>query len=176
METAPAPAPATPPPQRNWWQRNWKWFVPTGCLTLIAAIMAFVACIVLIVFGALRSTDTYKTAVARAKANPRLQQAIGTPMETGWLVSGSTHVTGGSGSSELSIPIEGPRGKATIYVVATKSAGDWEYSKMVVKVDGSNETIDLSGRPNEESRPSPSCRPSHRSFLVAWLHQFERPE
>ena len=84
-------------------------------------------CIILIVFGALRSTETYKTAVSRAKANPRVQQTVGTPIETGWLVSGSTHVTAGSGTSELTIPIEGPRGKANIYVVATKSAGEWEY-------------------------------------------------
>jgi hypothetical protein len=151
MESSPSPPPATPPAAplpsspsgRNWWQRNWKWFVPTGCLSLIALGLAFVVCIILVVFGALKSTDTYKTAVSRAKADPRVQQALGTPIETGWLVSGSTNATVGSGSSELTIPIEGPRGKANIYVVATKSAGDWEYSKMVVKVAGSNETIDL---------------------------------
>jgi len=121
--------------------------VPTGCLTLIALCLLFVVCIVLLVFGALKSTDTYKTAVSRAKADPRVQQAIGTPIETGWLVSGSTNVTAGSGSSELTIPIEGPRGKANIYVVATKSAAEWDYSKLLVKVDGSNQTIDL----NEET-------------------------
>src|SRR3954462_3571589 len=154
MESSPPPppvtSPAAPPPSpspRNWWQRNWKWFVPTGCLTLIALGLVFVVCIVFIVFGALKSTDTYKTAVSRAKSDARVQQAIGTPIETGWLVSGSTNVTAGSGSSELTIPIEGPRGKANIYVVATKSAGEWEYSKMVVKVEGSAATIDL----NEEA-------------------------
>jgi hypothetical protein len=156
MESSPPPPPLTPPASPpppssppNWWQRNWKWFVPTGCLTLIALAVTFVVCIVLIVFGALKSTDTYKTAVSRAKANPRVQELIGTPIETGWLVSGSTNVTAGSGSSELTIPIEGPRGKGNIYVVATKSAGQWEYSKMLVKVEGSGEVIDLNGRPNE---------------------------
>src|SRR4051812_13391483 len=154
MESSPpVTPPAGPPPSpspRNWWQRNWKWFVPTGCLTLLVLSAAFVACIVLVVFGALKSTDTYKTAVSRAKSDARVQQAIGTPIEAGWLVSGSTNVTAGSGSSELTIPIEGPRGKANIYIVATKSAGEWEYSKIVVKVDSSGETIDLKENAREQ--------------------------
>ena len=142
------PSPAAPP-RRNWWQRNWKWFVPTGCLTLIVLAVAFVAMIVVVVFGAMNSSDAYKIAVTRAKNDERVVRAIGKPIGEGLFMSGNTNVSGGSGQADLAIPISGPKGKAKIYAVATKSAGEWVYSKLVVRVESTGETIDL----NEESAP-----------------------
>lgn len=144
----PTSSPAAPT-RRNWWQRNWKWFVPTGCLTLIALAVAFVAMIVVVVFGAMKSSDAYKIAVTRAKNDERVVRAIGKPISEGMFMSGNTNVNGGSGQADLAIPISGPKGKAKIYAVATKSAGEWVYSKLVVRVESTGETIDL----NEESSP-----------------------
>ena len=141
--------PPPPAPRRNWWQRNWKWFVPTGCLTLIVLACLFFTTILLVVFGAIKSTDVYKTAVARAKADPRVVEAIGSPVSEGWLVAGSTKVAGGSGKSDLSIPIHGPKGEATIYVVATKFAGQWQYSQLVVKIKANGQMIDLLKQPSD---------------------------
>jgi len=135
---------AQTPPPRGWWNRNWKWFVPTGCclgpLLFGGAIAIFV---IVVVFGALKQSDVYKTAVSRAKSDPRVTAALGTPVKEGWYLSGNTNVNGGSGDADLSIPISGPKGKGTIYAVATKSAGEWTYSKLVVKIDSTGETIDL---------------------------------
>src|SRR5436853_5939931 len=79
MESTPPPLPQTPPPapRGGWWSRNWKWFVPTGCFTFIALGVLFVVCIVLFVFGVLKSTDVYKTAVAGAKDEQRVSAARG---------------------------------------------------------------------------------------------------
>jgi Cytochrome oxidase complex assembly protein 1 len=141
--SSPSPSPSMPPPPRkNWWSRNWKWLVPTGCLSLIALATMFVVCIAFFVFSILKSSDAYKSAVARAKSNQRVVAALGTPIQEGMFVSGKTNVNGPSGEADLGIPISGPKGKATIYVVATKSAGEWTFSKLTVKVDG-GETIDL---------------------------------
>lgn len=129
--------------KRNWWQRNWKWFVPTGCLTLAALAAAFVACAVIFVFTLMKSSDAYQIALARAKADRRVTEAIGMPINDSWFVSGSTNVTGGSGTADLSIPIHGPKGAATIYCTATKSAGQWQYSQLVVSITNSKQRIDL---------------------------------
>ena len=141
----PAPHPQPPAPPASWWSRNWKWFVPTGCcLTPLVLGGAFGAFLVLVIFGALKQTDVYQTALARAKADQRVISALGTPIGEGWYLSGNTQVSGSSGEADLTIPISGPKGKATIYAVATKSAGEWTYSKLIVKVESSGETIDLS--------------------------------
>ncbi|MFN2476635.1 MAG: cytochrome c oxidase assembly factor Coa1 family protein [Chthoniobacterales bacterium] len=144
----PTPAPNTPHtsptvPRRGWWSRNWKWFVPTGCLSLIALFCIFIALIVFVVFGAMKSTDVYKTAVARAKSNPAVTAALGSPITEGMFLSGSANTSGGSGTADLSIPISGPKGKGTIYVTATKAGGDWDYSKLYVEVDKTKERIQL---------------------------------
>jgi hypothetical protein len=143
--SAPSPPPPVPvaAPPRNWWQRNWKWFVPTGCLTIIALGVAFVVLIILVIFGAIKSSDAYKIALERAKSDPRVIEELGEPIEAGWFLSGKTKVDGDSGESDLTIPIQGPKGKASVYAVATKSAGEWEYSKLIVKVRSTGETIDL---------------------------------
>ena len=61
----------------------------------------------------------------------------------------SAPANGGSGESDLTTPIHGPKGSAKIYAVATKSAGDWEYSKLIVKVEDTGETIALSEQATE---------------------------
>ncbi len=134
---------APPPPPRSWWSRNWKWFVPTGCLTMVALIVAFIAAIVLVVFGAMKSSDAYKTAVAQASAHPEVIAALGTPIEEGMFVSGKTNVDGSTGEADLTIPISGPKGKAKIYAVATRTAGRWKYSTLEVEIFGRVERIDL---------------------------------
>lgn len=133
----------TEQPQRNWWQRNWKWFVPTGCLTLFALFAAFIFCIVVFVFSAMKSSDVYATAMQRARSDQRVITALGTPIKEGWYVMGSESTTGGSGEADLSIPISGPKGKATVYAKATKSAGKWKYTQLQVRVAATDELIDL---------------------------------
>jgi len=141
--TQPPQQPGTP--QRGWWSRNWKWVVPVGCVGIIAALAAFIGIIMAIVFGAIRSTDAYKGALRAAQNDPRVIAALGTPMKPGLFAGGNVNINGGTGHAEIDIPITGPKGKGTIYAEATKSAGDWTYSVLKVKVDG-GPTIDLLSR------------------------------
>ena len=140
MET---PPPIPVQPKGNWWTRNWKWFVPTGCATIIALFVIFILSIVLVVFGALKSTDVYKDAVAKAKTNQAVIEALGSPIRDGMFVSGSSNVNGATGESNLSIPISGPKGKGTIYLSAKKSLGRWNYDDLVVEIKNTGERIDL---------------------------------
>ena len=133
--------PGTPRP--NWWKRNWKWFVPTGCFTLMLMFLVFVGSILVIVFSAMKSTEVYKEALSRAKADPAVIEALGSPIKDGLLMSGNTNVNGASGESNLAIPISGPKGKGTIYVSANKSLGQWNYSGLTVEVGQTHKRIDL---------------------------------
>lgn len=121
------------------------WFVPTGCLAMLVLFAIFVGGIVMLVFGAMKSSDAYKTAVTMAKANPEVVAALGTPIEEGLFVSGKTNVEGSSGEADLTIPISGPKGKAKIYAIATKRAGTWTYTTLEVAIDGRDARVDLLG-------------------------------
>lgn len=144
-------------PKRSWWDRNWKWLVPVGCLSLVVLAAAFAAFVGAIAFGAIRSTEPWAHAVARAKASPGVVEALGTPVEPGFFVSGKVDVTGPSGTASLAIPVSGPKGKGTIYVEATKAAGAWTYGTLLVRVKGSDAVIDLRGDGDD---PGPGAPPA----------------
>ena len=141
---------AVPGPRKNWWERNWKWFVPTGCLTLILLFCLFIGLIFTVVMGSMKSSDAYKQAVAKARANPTVVARLGAPIAEGYWVSGNINVQNDSGNADLLIPISGPRGKAVVHAVASKSAGKWEFSRLSVVIEGDAELNLLEAEPSPE--------------------------
>jgi hypothetical protein len=131
------------PPSRNWWQRNWKWCVPVLCGSLLALLIAGVFALALGVMQIMRSSTPYQEAVGMAKADPAVVQALGTPVEAGWFNSGKIETHNGSGHADLQIPLQGPKGKARLYVVADKRGKHWRYETLEVQVDGSDAVIAL---------------------------------
>ncbi|MFL6597683.1 MAG: cytochrome c oxidase assembly factor Coa1 family protein [Chthoniobacterales bacterium] len=127
----------------NWWKRNWKWFVPLRCFTMALLFLVFVGSMLVIVFSAMKSTDVYRDALAHAKTDPAVVEALGSPIKNGFLVSGNINVNGASGESNLGIPISGPKGKGLIYVSANRSLGQWNYLAPVVEVGQTHERIDV---------------------------------
>jgi hypothetical protein len=127
----------------SWFGRNWKWVVPIGCFSVIAAFVVFLVGIFLVVFGFLRSSDVYQYALERASSNEAVVEALGEPVAPGWYLTGSIEVQGASGQADISIPIAGPRGKGTIFASARKTAGRWDYQVLEVEIEGREARIDL---------------------------------
>jgi hypothetical protein len=137
------------PQERSWWSRNWKWFVPAGCLSALILAGVVVAVVVFLilgtVFGHIKSSDVYQRALAEARANPTVVNALGAPIKDGRFPSGSLSTSGSSGTADLSIPLSGPKGKGTLYAVATRSAGEWSFSQLAVTIKATGQRIDLLG-------------------------------
>ena len=108
--------------------------MPVGCLGMLAAGAVVIVLVVTLLFGSLKSSEVYKQALGKATANPTIISELGEPIEAGWLASGSLSVNGSSGEADLSIPISGPKKSATIYAVARKSVGQWQYTRLEVEV------------------------------------------
>jgi len=136
----PSPAAALP---RSWWQRNGKWAIPLVCMGAIAFSAGFMALIISAVFGFMKSSDAYKQAFARAAADPAVIRALGSPVKAGLFVSGKIEVNGPTGRAELAIPLSGPKGKGMLYVAAEKSAGEWQFFTLIVRLHATGEKIDL---------------------------------
>jgi hypothetical protein len=144
----PTPTPTTmptPPAKKGWFGRNWKWFVPLGCFTMIGAFVGVIALIFFLVVGAIKSTDVYQQALDKAKSNPEVIGSIGQPIKDGMLPQGNINTSGDSGEADFQIPISGPAGSGKIYVEAKKRVGEWEFNSLIVTVDGKDgdKTIDL---------------------------------
>ncbi len=103
-----------------------------GLLTLVFSVA----------FSALKNEWFYEQAVARMRANAEVTAILGTPVDAGFPM-GSVGRSGRERHADVSIPISGPDGKGTIYVVAEMSDGQWSFSTLKVAIQPTGELIDL---------------------------------
>jgi len=128
-------------PQQRGGCRYWIWLAPVGCLGLIGLVIAGGALLVVLVIGAIKSSDVFEQSMAHVQESPALAEALGSPIEAGVPISGSINIKDSSGNIDVAIPISGPKGSGTVRAVATKSAGTWTLTKL--EVDGVEGGMDL---------------------------------
>ena len=130
-------------PRKNWWQRNWKWFVPTGCLTLIAVFIIFIVTMFFTVTAMLKDSAPYVDAFESATTNSYVIEQLGEPIEQSAIIQGQISISDTESDADIRIPLEGPKGKGTLHVIGTKSNGKWTYSKMSISIEPAKEVINL---------------------------------
>lgn len=136
---------------------NWKPWV-LGCVGV--PLLLIVGCIALMggAFFWARNSVPNKSAVERARQNPAVIEALGTPIKAG--LSGSTQFStnatreGNVTQATLVIPVTGPKGRGRIEVVGQKRKGRWHYSQLEAVIDKTGQRIDLR-TPEEASEPTP---------------------
>ena len=136
------PVPAAEKP--DWFSRNWKWLVPGILLLPVLVLGGFGGCLFFGIQYGFKSSDVYKDAVSRVQTDPAVTTALGSPIEPGLFpYSGNISGAGPVGHAEIDFPISGPKGSATVHLVADKKSGKWEFKVLEVTVDGTDEKIDL---------------------------------
>ena len=130
-------------PERTWWSRNWKWVVPAGCLTPVLVCGGFVALILTLVFGMIKSSPPYTESLAAVKANAEAQQELGNPIEPGFFVTGGIETSGDSGDADITYAVSGPNGSGTVHAVADKAAGQWTFTTLELAIEATGQRIDL---------------------------------
>ena len=133
--TSPDAAAARP----NWWQRNWKWFVPSCCGSILVLTVVFS----LAFFAVMRRLDVFKDALDKATTNPQVRAELGEPIHEGWWVNGHVRISGPAGNAAISIPLKGSSKDGTLYAMAHKSAGQWTFDRLEVAVDRRADRIKL---------------------------------
>jgi hypothetical protein len=129
--------------QKNWWQRNWKWVVPSGCLGLLVIVGLFFGAIFLGVTSIMKNTDVYKETMAKAMQNPTIKAKLGSPIEPNGMLSGNIKTDNYSGDADIHIPIKGSKAEGVIHVIATKENNIWTYSAMTFYVAGDSKGFDI---------------------------------
>ncbi|HEU0175357.1 MAG TPA: cytochrome c oxidase assembly factor Coa1 family protein [Blastocatellia bacterium] len=132
-----------PPENKGWFGRNWKWFVPTGCLSIVIMIVAVAAAGLYFVIGTIKSSDVYQEALAKARSNTVVVRELGEPIEAGWRISGTINVSNDSGNADVRIPVSGPKKSGAVYAKAIKMQGKWDFSALEVEIEGVTKRINL---------------------------------
>lgn len=129
-----------------------------GAFAAVVLFFGSIAAVIVGAFAMMRSSGACQVAVARAGTSPAVVQALGAPLKVGWFVTGTLDP---GRRAEITIPVSGPRGKARIYVVASKATGEWVFSTLTVKLRANGERIFLveKGQPFN-SAPPPATAPN----------------
>src|SRR5688500_8539900 len=99
-------------PQRSWWSRNWKWFVPVGCFTLLATCGCCIGGGLFVALKGVRGSPVYQDAIARATSSPLAKEALGEPIEPSWMVE----LRISNDETRLKVPLKGSKAGGTLYV------------------------------------------------------------
>lgn len=161
---APSDEQATPARQRQ------------GCLRFVifAAILVLVAlCFIIPRLVAKKGGEPYRMALTAVQDDPQVKQRLGEPIRSAsWLPQGSIDVSDDWGDANLTFRVQGPKGKATVNVLARRIAGQWGLTSLTVTYpDGQRQQIDVSEsggseleaprwQPGAESPAGPAAGPS----------------
>lgn len=129
--------------QPCWWKLNWIWAIPAICVTLVVGGIALIVGIFTLVFGVMKSTEVYQTALFEAQTNPAVIAQLGNQIEDGLMFTGNMEVNPTSGYADIVIPISGQMGSGSLFLQAEKANGIWEYYTMEVVIVETGEFIDL---------------------------------
>jgi hypothetical protein len=142
-------------PQGGWWSRNWKWFVPVGCLSLLATCGCCIGGSVLFGVNAVKGSPSYQEALSRAQADPEVQKALGTPIHAGWMTQWSANSVGGEMRTTARIPISGPKGEGALFIKSTEHGKKLTFQQLDVVIG--HQVIHLQGvEPSAEPPDHPS--------------------
>jgi hypothetical protein len=119
-------------------QRRWA---IAGVVFWIALVGLMVA-LYFAISAAFKSSDVYQQAMAKVSANAEALEILGPPL-TGGFPMGSIHVSGPSGTAQMSIPVRGTKARGTIFVEATKAMGEWSFDHIQLEIEGRDARIDL---------------------------------
>ncbi len=132
--------------QPSWWKRNWKWVVPLGgCLGMLLLFATLIGSLVYGVFSVLEKATPYEYALEKINQDEQMIAVLGTPIEKDGMIQGSVNYLNGDGKANLKIPISGPKGNGTLFVIASSIGDEWTYHEIRVEIKD-NEDIDLLDR------------------------------
>ena len=110
-----------------------------GLLVVLVILCAGVVA----VFSLIGGSDACNLAMDRARASQEAKDRLGEPITKGLFVSGNISTSGPAGRADLSIPVSGPKGKGTLYVVATKSVGEWKLNRLILEESAKLDRVNL---------------------------------
>lgn len=136
--------------------RIWRKPVSLGATFALRCLSAFILWILRII----KSSAPYRLGLALAKSDPAVAEALGRPVSEGLFTTGAMSVDGPTGRAELSIPLQGPKGRALLHVHATRTHGEWRLDAVVLETESPARRIALSPcRVSRASRDAKALSP-----------------
>jgi hypothetical protein len=184
MSDIPPPLPLRTPPDSagpSWWATNWKWATPALVLVCVGTALGFAV----MVLSLMKSSGAYQESMLLLRSSKEVIAELGEPIEASILVLGQVKTGSRGGMANLRFGVQGPKGRASVFVLASKSSEQWEFERVTVTITKSEKRIEvvqperLKPRATLPSRPNKSLQPTATAVMppaaqeimptVAWL-------
>lgn len=134
---------------KNWWNNNWKWFLPTSilfCLLLIGLMVSSgIGGNMTDIAQAYTEDSLYQNAVEKVKTNKRALAVLGEiePIDKLAVLEGNAVYSNDNNSVTSSIRIKGSKGKGKMDLLAEKNGTVWEYKMIKIRIKNPKEEIQI---------------------------------
>jgi len=132
--------------QKNWFKRNWKWFVP-ATVVFIFVLGFFLTSnsqgnLTDVVY-AYNDAALYEKAIEKSNSNKRVLQTIGIiqPIDKLAILEGNAVYSNDKNMVKLSLRIKGYKENGKLDIIAKKLGSEWIYKKIIVRTKKSKEEI-----------------------------------
>jgi len=98
----------------------------------------------------IRANPAFATAMKSLSNSAAVKAAIGAPIKAGLVVRGVVQDSTAAGYAILAVPVIGPAGKGTLYVVANRVGSDWDMEREVLQLGAGPRRIDLTPPTQQE--------------------------
>jgi len=122
--------------------RDRKWL-----LTGIALFAGFFASFFLVMQWSFLHSEAYRLGLEAINRDPAVVEALGAPVEPGWISSGEISNGLDNGCAALQLGLHGTRAKGDAGIHAYKDQGQWQLYHVWVEVDGRPDHIEVLDRP-----------------------------
>ena len=131
--------------QESWFTRNWKWALPLGCLSTIGLFVVGIILFGIIGFSKIfnGNNDVTSKAIDLINNEQVIVQQLGSPIDSNGMMQGAISTTNDGGNADISVPLKGPNGTGTMFIKAVKVNDKWNYERIAVQIDKTNEIIEI---------------------------------
>lgn len=154
-----SPQTSSPEPQapRSWPSRNAKWLVPLLVVFVLFMVVISCAGVVMMLVHMIKSSEPHRMGMDRVLNSPVALEVLGEPIDESALIRGNLSMTDDTGSASLQVPVTGPKGRAMVYIEATRTGGVWALDELRLEVEDSAARYDLlEGKPLPPAEAAPA--------------------
>ena len=134
---------------KTWWERNWKWFLPTFIVLFLLLsgllLSSSVDGNITDITQAYSDNSLYEKAIEKAKMNKRVLEVIGEiePIDKLAILEGNAIYSNNHNSVEMSIRVKGNKGRGKMDISAKKIENEWKYTKINIRIKEPKEEIEI---------------------------------
>jgi hypothetical protein len=115
-----------------------------GCAMALGVVALLGVAVFALVMSFMKGADACQMPLKAAQESELMRAELGEPITMGWLVSGNIQINNGDGTADVTVPVSGPKGSASIHTVGTKKdGGPWSFTKMQATIEASGKQVDL---------------------------------